>query len=93
MTPEDRAELDLVRKMVEENNDILRGLRRSNRITTVMRVLYWVVIVGLSFGAFYLVQPYFALLTGISGTGGQGGIPSLQQTQAAAQSLKQLLNQ
>lgn len=97
MTPEEKALLERTAALAEENNAILRGLRRSNRTAVIMRVLYWVVIIGLSFGAFYLIQPYFSFLTGLAGggtgTGSGQGLPDMNQVQSAAQSLKQLLNQ
>ncbi len=43
---------------MEENNKILRGIRRANRIGVVWRILYWLVIIGLSVGAYVYIQPY-----------------------------------
>ena len=104
MTPEEKSLLERTLKLSEENNVLLLGLRRSNRVSMVMRVLYWVAIIGLSFGAFYLIQPYFTFLTGISGggssdssTGSSSGNVMSQYTPSsvenAATSLKQLLQQ
>ncbi len=64
MTPEERNLLERTHKLVEENNQILVKMRRSNRYALVFRVLYWVVIIGISFGAFYLIQPYINAITG-----------------------------
>ncbi len=58
MTPEERSLLERTAALAAENNLILRSIRRSNRISTVLRIFYWVVIIGLSFGAFYLIQPW-----------------------------------
>jgi hypothetical protein len=58
MTDEERSLLERTYKLAEENNEILRAMRRANRFSTVMRILYWVAIIGLSFGAYYLIQPY-----------------------------------
>ncbi len=58
MTDEERSLLERTYKLAEENNGILRAMRRANRFSTVMRVLYWAAIIGLSFGAYYLIQPY-----------------------------------
>ncbi|MDE1974950.1 MAG: hypothetical protein KGI49_00330 [Patescibacteria group bacterium] len=98
MTPEERALLERTAASVEENNKILRGLRRSNRTAIIMRVVYWIVIIVLSFGAYYLIQPYFDFLTSLGSGGGSsqsqnGSLPDMQQVQNAAQSLKQLLQQ
>jgi hypothetical protein len=64
MTPEERSLLERTHKLAEENNEILRSIRRSNRISIAMRLLYWVVIIGISLGAFYLIQPYIEAVTG-----------------------------
>ena len=58
MTPEERSLLERALKLAEENNALLLGLRRYNRVSSGLRALYWVVIIGASFGAFYLIQPY-----------------------------------
>lgn len=58
MTPEEKSLLERTYKIAEENNVILRGIRRANRISTIMRILYWLVIVGVTLGAFYYLQPY-----------------------------------
>jgi hypothetical protein len=58
MTPEEKSLLERTYKLVMENNTILRGIRRSNRIGTAMKVLYWVILIGLSVGALYFLQPY-----------------------------------
>ena len=42
----------------KENNRILKGLRNTNRWATVFRVFYWIIIIGVSVGAFYFIQPY-----------------------------------
>ncbi len=69
MTPEEKELLERTYKLVEENNSILISIRRGNRISTAMRVIYWLVILGFSFGAYYLIQPYLNFLTGITGIG------------------------
>ncbi len=58
MTPEDRQLLVETRQLVEENTAILRGMQKSQRMGTVLKVIYWAVIIVMSFGAFYLIQPY-----------------------------------
>ena len=58
MTPEERTLLMQSIKLAEENNKMLRGMRRSARIASVLRILYWVIILGSAFGAYYAIQPY-----------------------------------
>jgi magnesium-transporting ATPase (P-type) len=54
-----------LRKMVEEtmelskdNNRILHSIQRRERMTQIMRVVYWLFILGITAGAYYYVQPY-----------------------------------
>ena len=65
MTPEERHMLERSLKLAEDNNSILKSIRRSNRVGTIMRVVYWVVILGLSYGAYVVVQPYINQALGL----------------------------
>ena len=58
MTPEERAILERVSKLAEENNEMLRKIRRTGRWSLIIRVAYWVIVVGLALGVFYFLQPY-----------------------------------
>jgi len=103
MTPEERAKLDRALHLAEENNKLLLSLRRTNRVAIGMRVLYWVIIIGLTFGAFYFVQPYlnfFSSLTGNLNPSSQNRqgtttdstwLETLQEAQESARGLEKLL--
>jgi hypothetical protein len=71
MSPEERALLERTYKLAEENNEMLRALRRMNRWSTVLRFSYWLIIIVLSFGAYYFIQPYLEqaqdLYSGVTG--------------------------
>lgn len=58
MTPEERSLLERTHALVEENNNILRKMRRAGRWSAVFRIIYWVLIIGLGLGAYYALQPY-----------------------------------
>lgn len=58
MSPEDRELLQRSVELAEENNDILRSIRRSMRFARIMSIIYWVFIIGSAVGAYYLIQPY-----------------------------------
>ena len=55
--------LEQVKATAEENNKILKSIRRSSRISYFFSILYWIVIISISVGAFYYVQPYIDDLT------------------------------
>ncbi len=64
MTPEERSLLERTHELAEDNNKMLRSIKRSGRISMILRILYWAVIVGVSVGAFYFIQPYIDYITG-----------------------------
>ncbi len=67
MSPEEKSLLERTYKMAEENNEILRSIRNSTRWSNAFKIIYWTVILGFSFGAYYFIQPYLDTLMGISG--------------------------
>ncbi len=57
MTPEERSLLERTYQLTEENNDMLKSIRRSGRFSLALRIGYWAVIILLSVGAYYVIQP------------------------------------
>ena len=64
MTPEERALLERSVALSQENNEMLRAIRRQTRWSLVLKIFYWVLIIGLSVGAFYFIQPFLNAITG-----------------------------
>lgn len=65
MTPEERELLIRSIKLSEENNKMLRGIRRNARLASFLRAFYWLLVIGAAFGTYYFVQPYLdAVLKG-----------------------------
>jgi hypothetical protein len=58
MTPEEKSLLERTHALAEENNVLLRKMRRAGRWSTVFKVIYWVIIIGVGLGAYYALQPY-----------------------------------
>ena len=58
MDPRSQKLLEDTFALAEENNKILRKMRRSQRISSFLRLFYWILIIGASIGAFYYLQPY-----------------------------------
>jgi len=58
MNPNEKELLEKTYSLAEENNNILKGIRRSNRWSLFFKIFYWVIIIGVAVGAFYFVQPY-----------------------------------
>jgi hypothetical protein len=58
MSPEERELLNRSVILAEENNQMLRAIKHSMLWSRIMSVFYWVLIIGISVGAFYFLQPY-----------------------------------
>ena len=75
MTPEERRILSETRQLAEENNEMLRKIQRSQRASLALKTIYWLVIIGLSVGAFWFIQPYVNAVKESVGTiGGAVGL-------------------
>ena len=59
MDPESKQLLQDIYVLEKENNKILRSIKRSATLGRIMSLLYWLIIIGVSVGAFYYMQPYF----------------------------------
>ncbi|MDE2188816.1 MAG: hypothetical protein KGJ35_03795 [Patescibacteria group bacterium] len=87
MTPDERSLLERTAAMVAENNKILRSMRSRGRWQMAFQITYWVIILGLTFGAIYLIQPYIdSLMSALGGNGSSGSIG--QELQQAMQMYK-----
>ncbi|MEK7140443.1 MAG: hypothetical protein AAB815_01515 [Patescibacteria group bacterium] len=67
MDPESKKLLADTFELAQENNKMLRGMRRSMRYQRIMSLVYWVFIIGSAVGAYYLIQPYIDQVKGIYG--------------------------
>jgi hypothetical protein len=65
MNPEERALLERILKLSEENNQILHKMQRSMRLARIMSLVYWIFIIGSAIGAYYLIQPYLEQLMNV----------------------------
>ncbi|MDD4989190.1 MAG: hypothetical protein PHV42_02070 [Candidatus Pacebacteria bacterium] len=44
--------------LTQENNQLLRKMNRRAQWGTVTHIIYWIVIIGVTFGSYYYLQPY-----------------------------------
>ena len=58
MNPNEKELLQKTYDLAEENNRILHGIRRSNRMSSLFRVAYWIFIIIAAVGAYQYLQPY-----------------------------------
>jgi hypothetical protein len=92
MTPEEKHMLEQALKLAEDNNALLMKMNRRAQRGYVFQILYWLLIIGLSFGAYYFIQPYVNFLVsalgGGSGASSTTGSTSPQGIQGLLQSLQ-----
>lgn len=65
MDPESKAQLEEALSLAKENNIMLKTLKRSLLWSRAWHVLYWVIIIGSTVGAYYYIQPYLEKLIGV----------------------------
>ena len=70
MDPESKQLLEKTYSLVEENNKILHKMRHAQKVASFMRIVYWLLIIGISIGAFYFLQPYVNKLEKFIGSTG-----------------------
>lgn len=58
MTPEEKSLLEETHALAAESAEILRSMQKTQRIHTAFKIFYWVAVIALSLGAYYLIQPY-----------------------------------
>ena len=76
--------------MTEENNKILRGLRRTQYVSSVFRILYWTVIIASLGGAYYFVKPLISSFAGEASSLSEQ-VNSLKVQFSEAKKLQQML--
>lgn len=67
MQPEEREMLKKTLELTQENNKMLHSIRRGMFWSRVMRIVYWVVIIGVAVGAYYYIAPYIDSAIGAYG--------------------------
>lgn len=65
MSPEEKELLKRSVALAEDNNLMLRSMQRSLRISRIISLIYWVLIIGSAVGAFYIIQPYMNQVIGV----------------------------
>lgn len=57
--------LQNIEKKLEENHAILVRIRRVQRNASLFRLFYWLMIIGLTAGSFYFIQPYLQQISAV----------------------------
>ena len=59
-----QEQIEELLKLTKENNKMLRSLKTHANVGLVMKSLYWLVVLGFVFGAYYYLQPIMDIFTG-----------------------------
>lgn len=75
---EDR--LARIEKVVSDNNAMLTKLRNAQKNAVYWRLVYWLVIIGLTLASFYFIEPYIGQLGAAYGIGGDSSSTTTPST-------------
>ena len=64
-------------ELAQENQKLLKKMHRSMMWGRAFRIAYWVILIGVTFGAYYFIQPYIDQLINVY-SGIRGGVESVQ---------------
>ncbi|MEO5646151.1 MAG: hypothetical protein ABIO57_03595 [Candidatus Paceibacterota bacterium] len=86
--------LDRIEKMVSDNNRMLTKMRKAQKNAVYWRIVYWLVIIGLTIASFYAIQPYISQFGAAYGIGGGSSADSSSTTETSTtQTLLNLVKQ
>ncbi len=89
MDPDVKRLLEENLALSKENNELLKKVQRVQRWAQITRYVYWFIIIGFTFGAFYFVEPYLGSILNVY-TGGTSNINSLKDVGKSIPSVNQL---
>ncbi len=78
-------------KLNQENNGLLKKIYNIERWRQITRALYWVVIIGVTFGAFYYIKPFLNNMLNIY-SGGVSGMDNIGQITKNLSETEQIQN-
>ena len=73
MDPEMKKLLETIVENTQENNVLLKKMHRSILWGRFFKIAYWVVLLALAMGAFYIIQPYVEAIGNLTVAGTNGG--------------------
>lgn len=51
--------INKILELTEENNQIIKKMRKVQKIQNIFRNIYWIIILATALGLFYFIQKYF----------------------------------
>ena len=93
MTPEERELLQKTYALSQENNEMLKKIKGSQKTSNLMRWGYWILIIVLSAASFWLIQHYINSLQNAVNMTDTGGNVSLPSPAPGNLNLNQIINE
>jgi hypothetical protein len=63
MDQEERDILERILKLTEQNNRMLRNMRREVVLGRVFHIVYWIIIISIAVASYYYIKPYLGTIT------------------------------
>jgi hypothetical protein len=92
MDPEVKKLLEESIKLSKDNNILLHKIRSVQRWGQIARIFYWILIIGVTIGAFYFIKPFLGNLLNVY-TGGVSGINNIGDITKQGQDLFKSFNE
>jgi hypothetical protein len=89
MPPYEKQLIEETAKLTKENNKILRGMARAAWWARFFSILRWFIIIALTLGAYYYLEPYLKTLLNLYSSLGSN-IPNINELQEALKNLKSI---
>lgn len=58
MDEQSRGLLIEIQKLSQENNSMLKSMRRAERNGRMFKAIYWIIVLGLTYAAYIYAKPY-----------------------------------
>ena len=86
MNPDERRMLEEAVELSRENNKMLKSIRSASRWARVWRIFYWTVIVVITLGSYYYIQPYIKQLKNVY-SGFQSDVDQIKSVTTSVQNV------
>lgn len=81
--------LDEILELQKDNNKMLKSVLNHQKMANLMKLLYWVVIIGITYGMFAYFKPYFTNIANIY-TQGAGMFDNTENNDTNSNQINQL---
>jgi len=88
MDQDTKSLLEEVSRLEKENNKMLIRLYNIQRWNFISRIIYWLILIGITVGAFYFIKPFMSGLLGSYGLKGASSFNPISSLNSLSELLK-----